>query len=72
VRGRHRQRAARLAAVFEAGLLQVFRLDQQAVDDLQNALARLRHARQALAVALENHHAQLVLEFADLAAHARL
>jgi hypothetical protein len=60
------------AGVFAAGLLQVFGLDQQAVDDLQDALARLGHAGQALAVAFENHDAQFVFQFADLARHARL
>src|SRR5450830_1018010 len=72
VRRRHRQGARALALVLQAGLLQVLRFDQQAVDDLQDALARLRQARQPLAVTLEDDDTEFVLQLADLAAHARL
>src|SRR5690606_37040937 len=72
VSGRYRQRAAAFAGVFLARVAQVFRFEQQAFDDVENMLAGLGHAHQALAVALENLHAQLVFQLADLAADAGL
>jgi len=45
---------------------------QQALHNGQHGLARRREAREALAGAHEDLDAQLFLQLADLAAHARL
>jgi hypothetical protein len=72
VRGRDRQRPAVHRRELGAHAAQVVGVQQQAFDDRQHRLARRRQAREALAHALENLHAQLVFQLADLAADARL
>ena len=72
VRRRQHQLAGVAAGKFGACPLQVFRLAQDARRDLQHHLARFGNAGKALAAALENGDAELVLKQADLFGHARL
>ncbi len=72
MRGGDRQPARMAAGEFVAGLAQVLRLEQQALDDADDLAARRGQAGQPLAVALEDLHAELLLQLADLARHAGL
>ena len=61
-----RERACRLVAEFAPDLLQVLGFLQQMLHDLDHRLAWLGQGDDALAMAHENLHAELVLELADL------
>ena len=72
VRGGDAQMAAVGAGEVLAGAAQVLGLAQQPLDDGHHVAARLGQAGQALAGAHEDVDAELVLELADLPAHAGL
>jgi hypothetical protein len=72
VRGGNAQAAAAGLREIVGCALEVVGLLQQALDDRQHLLSGLRQPREALAYAHEQFDAQLLLQLADLAAHAGL
>jgi len=72
VRGDHRELAFVALAVLLDQVFDVVRIEQDALDDLQQLASRIGQAEQALALAHEQFHAQLVLEILDVLGHAGL
>ncbi len=72
VRGRDGQVTLVLFGEFLAHLLEVLRVLQHPLGDLEDCLARFGDRHHALAVAHEDVHAQFFLEAADLFADAGL
>jgi hypothetical protein len=72
VRGGDRQGALLLVGEFLSGALQVAGFGEDALGDREHGLARLGDRGDALAVAHENLHAELVLEALDLLGDAGL
>jgi hypothetical protein len=64
--------AGQLVAKLLADAAHVIGLEQRALREAVNVPPRGRQPGQAIALAVENHHAELALEKLDLLAHARL
>ena len=72
VRGDHGELAFVALAVLLHQILDVVRVEQDALDDLQQLAARIGQAEQALAFAHEQLHAQFVFQILDVLGHAGL
>ena len=70
--GGHRKGADLFVLELAPNLLQVFRLDQHAFNDLHHRMAGLGDGHQPLALAYEDFDAEFVLEFTDLLGDTRL